>query len=68
MRYRQLTDRKSDRTLRIKDIRTHVRFPIAGLGESMGNEGRLHDLMAWCEGVDQFGTMVWMAATLSTST
>lgn len=69
MRYRELNERKkSDRILRVWDIRTYVRLSVGDLGESIGSEGRLCDLMAWFEGLDQFGTMVWMAATLSTST
>lgn len=60
-RYRDIEKRrKSDRVLTVGDIRDSIgRLDVKDL-----NQEREIDLLSWCKDIDNYGIIVWTAATL----
>ncbi|CAJ2514136.1 Uu.00g022550.m01.CDS01 [Anthostomella pinea] len=57
--HRYVRDRKSDRVLKVDDLMRR------GSGEIEDNVALVDDLATWCDGLDEFGTLVWMASGLN---
>ncbi|KAK5989307.1 hypothetical protein PT974_10820 [Cladobotryum mycophilum] len=57
--------RNLNRTLRLKDFRySQTLSPEQMMSDTGDVGGVVKDVMRWCEGVDQYGTLVWLAASL----
>lgn len=44
------------------DFKTAQNLSPGQLASRRGDNGMTSDMMAWCEGVDQFGMLLWLAS------
>ncbi|KXH57373.1 hypothetical protein CSAL01_12047 [Colletotrichum salicis] len=64
-RYRRIRDESSDeKVLSIQDLRKATRALGVDSGDRSQEEHSVSRVAKWCEGLDEFGMMVWMAVML----
>ncbi|KPM41695.1 hypothetical protein AK830_g4842 [Neonectria ditissima] len=60
--------RRRSKPLTVRDLKLSVTSPNLSSVSSGENDAVRSEIMSWCESLDPFGTIVWMAATLAKAT